>query len=493
MRLSNVLLNSIPLDAAAQATVDTSLLQLPHLISERCLTGAAGQLAAETKARFSSGCTPLVETIAMPKRGLGPRPIGVLSPETRTLYEALVRKLTPSLPEPSRAKGIESHHGFGVDEEADDDQLIVDFDIAACYEYVDHRILAEELVLQTVDADTVVGLQTLLGEIFRRQLGIPQALAPSHLLADVYLNKLERDISRAGFSVSRFADDFRIVVHSWGDAHTAIERAVDIARNNGLVLAEGKTSIKSVGKIREEEASRDASFQEYRSLAADELKAMDLVQVDYDEFEEIEIEADPADIDFAAYQRVVKEWASGSNENRSMYTHFGTRALKVLQSSPERVNDEWLVSISRKEPIRLYSVMNYLVKREEVTPNWSVLTSLTNLPRQSPWARLWMLRLADLLAAPDAETSVDVLLWAESLLDDRYEVVRAEAAWLLAKYDRLAAARVADLYVNASDISRIGLAACAGRLDRASSSGLGKAIRGDSVLTKAAYSWGRSE
>ncbi|MCC3267582.1 hypothetical protein LJ752_16230 [Arthrobacter sp. zg-Y786] len=152
----------------------------------------------------------------MPKKGLGPRPISMLSPETRTLYEALVEKLKPNLPEPSRSESIGSHYSFGTDDSQSEDALLVDFDMAACYEYVDHDILAEELVIQTLDAEGVSALRALLHEIFPRGVGIPQAMEPSHLLADSYLYQVERNILRHGYMVHRYADDFRLIASSWG-------------------------------------------------------------------------------------------------------------------------------------------------------------------------------------------------------------------------------------------------------------------------------------
>lgn len=480
----------LALHAAAKKCVGTPLLQMPHLISERSLVDSVEELAEQTSARFKAGYTPVLETLAMPKKGLGPRPISLLSPETRTLYEALVERLKPRLPSPSRSESIDSHYSFGTTGVQGESLRIVDFDIAACYEYVDHGILADELVIQTLDAEAVAALQDLLHEIFPRGVGIPQAMEPSHLLADSYLNQVERNILRDGYEVHRYADDFRIIASSWGEAHEAIERAVHIARQSGLVLADGKTRIRSVRQILEEAQRHSEVLQRYKDLAADELRSIDYVQVGYEDFEEITLEPDPSEVDFVALARVVEDWVSGDPEQRSVHAQFGARALRVLQAAPERIRDEWLVEIAQREPIRLLNIVRYLAGRPETEENWSALSKLTKMPRQSPWARLWMTHLGDQLEKGGWRGETEVLDWSRTLLSDRYEAVRAEAAWLLAGHNQISFGELGDLYVASSDISRIGIAASAGRMDAGSTNKTGKALRSDSVLTKCAYEWG---
>nr|WP_231713818.1 RNA-directed DNA polymerase [Arthrobacter sp. zg-Y916] len=427
----------------------------------------------------------------MPKKGLGPRPISLLSPETRTLYEALVERLKPRLPTPSRSGSIEAHHLFGTTGPQNDSIRIVDFDIAACYEYVDHRILSEELVIQTLDAETVSVLKDLLLEMFPRGVGIPQAMEPSHLLADSYLDQVERNIVRDGYEVHRYADDFRIIAPSWGEAHEAIERAVDVTRQRGLVLADGKTRIRSVRQILEEIQEQEKILQQYRNKAADELGSIDYVQVGYEDFEEILLEPDPDQVDFAALAQVVEDWVSGDPEQRSVHAQFGARALQVLQAAPERISDEWLVRIAEREPIRLLNIVRYLAGRPETEENWSSLSKLTKLPRKSPWARLWMMHLGDQLEKKGWPGEAEFLEWSRTLLTDRYETVRAEAAWLLAGHKNISFEELADLFVASTDVTRIGIAASAGRMDVGKENRMAKALKSDSVLSRAAYEWGR--
>ncbi|WP_346347179.1 RNA-directed DNA polymerase [Arthrobacter sp. StoSoilB5] len=465
---------------------------MPHLVSERSLAGATKELAQSTKARFTTGHVPVMETVAMPKQGLGPRPIGLLSPEARTLYEGLVESLKSGLPSPSRDRDMDAHNEFGIDRGEADDVLLVDFDIAACYEYINHEVLTNELLLQTLNEKPISALGSLLGDVFPRGVGIPQAMECSHLLADAYLNQLERGLVRAGYQVDRYADDFRVISASWGEAHEAIERAVEIARGIGLVLADGKTKIRSARQVRREKIDRESAFQRYRDSAADELSSIEHVRVGYDDFDVVLTEADDDDVDFAALSEVVKDWAVKESGERGIYTFYGTRALKVLTSAPNRINDDWLSAIAQREPIRLFNIAKYVTGRDEVDENWSTLAQLTLMPRQSPWARLWMLNLGNSFESGWTSAESTVIEWAVGLLDDRFESVRAEAAWFLAMRQRLTSDRLGELYVAATDVTRIGLAACAGKLDAAKPTNVGKALRADSALTKPAFEWGAS-
>lgn len=495
MQLSAKLVDSLPMRKAARKTIRSSLLQMPRLISDRSLQDAEEQLVEQTISRAKHGFSPILEMISMPKSGFGPRPVGILSPEARTLYEAIGERLKPDLPASSRDKSLNAHEEFGASNISNNSMAtLVDFDIAACYEYVDHGILGEELVIQTRDSEAVIALQALLLEVFPRGIGIPQAMETSHLLADAYLDKIERSIIRAGYSVSRFADDFRVVATSSGAAYEVIESSVDLARQSGLVLADGKTKIRSALNVKQDIDERENVLQGYKSQAHDELKSIDLVQIGYDDFAFNEIEPNKEDVDFAALTQVVQDWAADdfwqSPRKRRALASLGSRALQVLQGAPGRVSNDALVQIVERQPVRLYAVVSYLASRSETMDNWSALKELVRLPRQSPWAKLWMLHLADSLEEGGMSDEDTVVAWANTLLNDRYEVVRAEAAWLLSSYGKISISQLAELYIGASDITRTGLSACAGRLEGGSPGKESGAMMGDSILIKAAYNWG---
>lgn len=88
---------------------------------------------------------------------------------------------------------------------------IVTADIASCYELIDHALLGQELLVQTGNSPLAEALLTLLRETSGRSYGIPQQCSASDLLAEVFLDKLERSLHQRGLTVSRYNDDFRLV------------------------------------------------------------------------------------------------------------------------------------------------------------------------------------------------------------------------------------------------------------------------------------------
>ncbi|WOF21671.1 reverse transcriptase domain-containing protein [Microbacterium betulae] len=490
MRLSPEFAKSLRFEESAKEVVSRPLLELPLLISERALVDGVDVLAGSAEAMSIAGHTPTMDVIAMPKRGYGPRPIGILSPVARTIYESIVGRLQPHLPKPSREQGIHAHRAFGVDPGRPSEVRIVDVDIAACYEYVDHRILADEILMQSLDHEASRSLSDLLGDLFPRAVGIPQAMSASHLLADVYLDRVERGIRRGGYEVNRFADDFRVISQDWASAHHAIELVVEEARSLGLTLADGKTRIHSVKQLQEAEEEREALLDGYRSRAADNLRSMEFVQVGYEDFELEEIDAPDDEVDFAALKGIVEDWVQGDPEQRTLHATFGSRALRVLRAAPERLPDDWLLEIVAREPPHLRNVLVYLRARPEHRENWATVARLVALPRTSSWARIWLLRMAETLTVPKAADRVPFDDWAQLCLKDRSEVVRAEAAWALSHSHAITAEQLADLFVESTSITRCGVSAVVGKLDGEAPSKLGKAMQADSQLVRAAYEWG---
>lgn len=495
MKIATELAAVLAFDTASGEVTSRPLLEMPLLISERSLVGSEAKLASYAKTVAVGGHTPEMEIISMPKRGYGPRPIGLLAPATRALYEALVEEIKPKLPTPSREQGFTAHLAFGIDVAQPAEVRIVDLDIAACYEYVDHEILARELLTQGVDPAAVRSLSEFLGHLFPRGIGLPQAFAASHLLADVYLSRMERGILRAGYEVNRFADDFRIITPSWAAAYHAIELVVHEARALGLTLADGKTRIHSVDQLLTSDREREAILDGYRAEAADDLRSLEFVQVGYEDFELELTDASEEDVDFEALKRIVKDWVESDVEKRTVHASFGARALRVLQNAPVRLPDDWLVEIVSREPPHLRNALRYVSARPEHHANWEVLARLAGLPRTSPWAKIWMLHIADTLTVLDAVHREPFEVLAEAWLDDEYETVRAEAAWFLATSTlrHIATDRLGALFVAASSITHCGLAATVGRLDAGVPSALGKAVRHESALTRAAYDWGSAE
>ncbi|WP_261625123.1 hypothetical protein [Nesterenkonia marinintestina] len=229
-------------------------------------------------------------------------------------------------------------------------------------------------------------------------------------------------------------------------------------------------------------------MSDYKNKAADTLRFIEAIRVDYDDVDLVEIEADTTDIDFQALTSIISDWV-GDPDRDFIY---GGYALLGLADAPERLPQEWLLQIAERQPLRLRQVVEYLVAREETDENWELLKKLSHLERLSPWGQLWLLWAADRVGESQLTSRVKFLDWAEKLLKSKFEVARAEAAWLLAGANRLSEKAAAALFVEASDISQTGVAAAVGRRDGATPTAVGKSIQRESQILRSAYEWGRN-
>ena len=83
------------------------------------------------------------------------RPVAELSIRDRVLYRALVRRWKEVLPEPDRSS--DAHEAFleAPFGKAAVPTYVVSSDVTACYEYIDHGLLAREVLARTGDSDGV--------------------------------------------------------------------------------------------------------------------------------------------------------------------------------------------------------------------------------------------------------------------------------------------------------------------------------------------------
>jgi len=94
------------------------------------------------------------------------------------------------------------------------------------------------------DGQRVDTLTTLLTAITGRRYGLPQQNHPSDVLAEAYIDVLERRLHRANARVWRYSDDFRIATDSWSDALATVDLLEREVRRIGLTLNDSKTVIR---------------------------------------------------------------------------------------------------------------------------------------------------------------------------------------------------------------------------------------------------------
>lgn len=254
-RLTPELIDELDLEQALDDELNTWRNQIPP----EPWTGPARSKTAEmlswVRSRLASGADGIPCVVVNARKAtLGARPVPILSASDRIVYRALAKRVLRDLTLPDRSPdaykafihgpieyAFRDEHGpiwnvFGLDV-----KYVVEADITAFYQYIDHDLLRHELELQTGHIDSIDALLELLGEMEGRTFGLPQLLDASDWLSDIYIQSVERDLLRRGLAVWRYNDDFRIACRSYTEALDAIERLSEAARAVGLTLSEYKT------------------------------------------------------------------------------------------------------------------------------------------------------------------------------------------------------------------------------------------------------------
>lgn len=499
MRLLQGQLQKLKLSDSVSDAISRGYERLPGLVVDECLSGDERLIVESALATFLRGGPVTTEVLTMPRRNsFGPRPVAVTSTEARAMLKALVEYLRPSLGLSARLKtgwkdAWQKHEKFGAG--AHSESYLIEVDIASCYEYIDHKLLVEELILQTSEVAYANSVGELLGEIMGRSTGLPQFLSASDVLADVYMALMERALLREGASVSRFADDFKFVEATWSAARERIEQAADIARSLNLTLSTEKTRVAKVATIARRKAEREAALNDFSEAARESLAGelsfgMYEFEVDVEDVEEDEAT-------MLAMQTLLQAWLKEEKDDNgvrkeSTLSYYVPTALRRLTELKGKVlDDEVLSEIAFWKPLYIELIARYLRSRGPRKKNLQVLERIIASERQTPWACLWLLSLAESVV-PAGEDHGQIENWARTLMSRDQEVVQAQACWYLAYRGRLDIARTTELFTSSTQLARPAFAAALGRQGLADDDRVAPAILGDSPRTAAAFRAGRT-
>jgi RNA-directed DNA polymerase len=129
---------------------------------------------------------------------------------------------------------------------------VVDADIKGFFDNLDHDILID-LVNERVSDGSILRLIRLFlkagvkydGAVHETSKGTPQGAVISPLLANVYLNHLDRRLEEAGLPFVRYADDFVVFCSSKSEAEEALQVIwVTLQQELKLELSKDKTEIR---------------------------------------------------------------------------------------------------------------------------------------------------------------------------------------------------------------------------------------------------------
>lgn len=170
-----------------------------------------------------------IRGVSIPKPQGGERLLGIPNVQDRVIQQALQQVLGPVFDKPfsphsygyrpgrSAHDAVRAAQGYVKEGKA----WVVDIDISAFFDEVNHDILMERLSRQIRDKRMLRLIGAYLrapirrGEIQeKRTRGTPQGGPLSPLLANVYLDALDKELESRGLSFCRYADDIAIFVGS---------------------------------------------------------------------------------------------------------------------------------------------------------------------------------------------------------------------------------------------------------------------------------------
>jgi group II intron reverse transcriptase/maturase len=128
---------------------------------------------------------------------------------------------------------------------------IVDADIKGFFDNVDHDILLDLVNEQVSDGSILRLLRSILqsgvsfeGVILPTEQGTPQGGVISPLLANIYLNHLDRRLEERGYAFVRYADDFLIFCMTREEAESALAFVHEVVSTDlDLELSPEKTQL----------------------------------------------------------------------------------------------------------------------------------------------------------------------------------------------------------------------------------------------------------
>ena len=200
-----------------------------------------------------------VRRVLIPKPGSSEkRPLGIPTVRDRVVQTALVHVIEPILDNEFHDRSFGFRHGRGCHDAlrcveellAAGHVFVVDADLKSYFDTIPKdRLLA--MVNEHLSDSRVLRLiksyldQKILEECreWTPEAGTPQGAVLSPLLANLYLNPLDHQMSDLGFEMVRYADDFVVLCRSREEADAALAEIQRWVESAGLTLHPTKTRI----------------------------------------------------------------------------------------------------------------------------------------------------------------------------------------------------------------------------------------------------------
>jgi hypothetical protein len=448
-RLPTALVDALDLNGAATAEAATRRNLIPPEPWLDVVAQNASAVASWVRTRLEAGVQNSTAPIASARKlSHGNRPVAIAGIAERIAYRALTNHTLDGQPPATRTAesyrdcvvGPIKHALARVGPIWTISQVevgyVVESDITAFYQYVDHELLYDELILQTGRVEAAGFLCDLLAEMQGAKYGLPQLLDASDELSEVYLRIMDRDVIRRGHDLWRYNDDFRITATSYEQAQDAIEQLAEAARHLGLVLSDHKSYITRFRNylVRYVDIDVDAD-----AVALDpqdvEAAVVDYAHLDDDDSIEVAVST-LARLDAASNDAGRLDLKNlTADDLRFLRRALGSLTRLTRPEGLNRVKHLFLFAPALTPRLVEYLIALHPAEPEKVVSIWTSLTS-NNGGSFSEWQATWLLyaaRRLDLLNSPAA------IEWA------RYQrgrgaggLLAAEASLVLAQVNSIA-------------------------------------------------------
>lgn len=200
-----------------------------------------------------------VQRVNIPKPGTKEtRPLGIPTIRDRVVQGALRHVLEPIFEREFHEHSYGFRPGRGCKDALRrvDDLLkqgycyVVDVDLKSYFDTIPHgqllaevgKHVADSRVLELIEAMLKAGIMDGLRH-WTPETGAPQGAVISPLLSNLYLNELDHLMARAGFEMTRYADDMVIQCRTPEEAERALALVQEWTASRGLTLHPTKTKI----------------------------------------------------------------------------------------------------------------------------------------------------------------------------------------------------------------------------------------------------------
>ena len=251
--------------AFAQVRADSRDDFLPDLIGYREFSTYLDHKLASVLKVVGNYHPSSVTEFEVPKSPYSSRPGSCLCIEDRVVYQAAVSSIATLIDRHLEPRDVV--YGFRVAKNQTNRMLdhnvnrwlemrkalrlkrkdfsyLVRTDLVGYFEHIDHRVLTTEI--DSLGARKPV--TDLLRDLLKRWEtstghGLPQNLEPSSLLANLYLDPLDKAMVRAGFRYFRFMDDIYILGNTKLETRKALQFLTNECRKRRLFLNSKKTEV----------------------------------------------------------------------------------------------------------------------------------------------------------------------------------------------------------------------------------------------------------